>query len=59
MARKTVNGPKQLGTVLIFKQGVDPSEVARRLELMRDLLDGQPRLNEFNPDWGFPVWYIP
>jgi Asp-tRNA(Asn)/Glu-tRNA(Gln) amidotransferase C subunit len=49
----------QAGTVLIFKEGVSKEEAQKRLEALRDILDYLPRVNEFNPEWGGPVWYIP
>jgi hypothetical protein len=55
----------QAGTVLVFKEGVSKEEAQKRLEALRDILDlgyflsGMPQVQEFNPDWGGPVWYVP
>ena len=56
----------QTGAVLVFKPGVTKEEAAKRLEALRDIVDldyyypkGMPRINEFNPEHGGPVWYLP
>lgn len=56
---KSYKDREQVGTVLVFKEGVTPDEAARRLALLRDILAYDPHINKFNPDWGGPVWYIP
>ena len=50
---------KQAGTVLVFKEGVSKEEAQKALDALKHLLAYTPRVNEFNPDWGGPVWYIP
>jgi len=60
MADKT-----QTGTVLVFKEGVSKEKIRERLKALNDILDlkyyldGKIHLNEFNPNWGGPVWYVP
>ena len=69
----------QIGCVLVFKSGVDPNEIIKRLQAIADVaepLDYAPdpnaknvvanrhgeavvELRKFNPDHGFPAWYIP
>ncbi len=57
--------PEQVGTVLVFREGVCKEEVEHRLKELRDILDetywvgGKPPINSFNPQWGGPVWYVP
>lgn len=55
----------QQGTVLVFKEGVDPEEIRKLIaENMGHLLDTSYNpdgfhVNEFNRQHGGPVWYIP
>lgn len=51
--------PSQLGSVLIFKPGVEIGDVKERLQQLADILEYVPRVNEFDPAWGSPVWYVP
>lgn len=58
---------KQRGVVLVFKPEVTQAQAqAAVAELAaKGLLDvgyycgGVPHINEFNPDHGGPVWYVP
>jgi hypothetical protein len=50
---------EQAGVLLVFKEGVSAEEAQKALEALRALLDYQPRVQTFNPDWGYPVFYIP
>jgi len=56
---------RQAGVVLVFKEGVSREEAQSRLEALKDILDlnyylsGMPPVQEFNPAWGGPVWYVP
>ena len=63
---------KQLGCVLIFRPEVSRSQAAAALEQLKSLLDipntplshlqsfeMRDMLREFDPEWGFPVWYVP
>lgn len=58
---------KQYGSVLVFKPGIDRRKIEEALEKMieADLVDtnyyisGIPRVNDFDPAFGGPVWYIP
>jgi len=54
-----MNEKLQLGAVLVFKPSVTSEEAAKALKVLEALLDYVPRVNEFNPDWGGPVWYVP
>ena len=51
--------PEQTGAVLVFKDGVSPEEAQKALAKLQDILQYQPNINTFNPNWGGPVWYIP
>lgn len=56
------SGPKenqQLGTVLVFRPGVTQKEAEEALKKLREVLQYEPNLHSFNPEWGGPVWYIP
>ncbi len=56
---------KRYGTVLVFKPGIEREEIQEALEDMVGLLDGDcwleqtPPINEFDDQYGGPVWYIP
>ena len=50
---------KQVGAVLVFKEGVSEKEAALALQKIKELLAGPPQIASFNPDWGGPVWYVP
>lgn len=55
----------QLGTVLVFKPGTTREEAEAALKKLDGLVDtgyyvgGKPHLNEFDEEYGGPVWYIP
>ncbi len=53
------SGNRQKGCVLVFKPGTSDQKIAYALARMEKILDYQPRVNEFNPDWGGPAWYLP
>lgn len=56
---------KRLGTVLAFKEGVSETEAKEALEKLAPLLEpmyigGEGyHLSKFDPDFGWPVFYIP
>lgn len=56
---------KRLGTVLAFKEGIGEAEAKAALEQLAPLLepmyigDETYHLFKFNPEHGWPVWYIP
>jgi len=58
---------KQCGAVIVFSTGIDKKEAEQMLkqlmEKMNDngiyMLDRQPRVHEFDPEYGSPVFYIP
>lgn len=51
---------EQAGVLLVFREGVTAEEAQKRLDALRDILDGpSPRVSTFNPDWGYPCFYIP
>jgi hypothetical protein len=54
-----VSDPLQTGAVLVFKPSVSPEQAAEVLKALHYLLEYVPRVNEFNPEWGGPVWYVP
>jgi len=54
-----MSGKKQLGAVLVFKPGVSADKAKQALKDMGALLEYQPGVNQFDPAWGGPVWYIP
>lgn len=53
----------RMGTVLVFKEGIDLEEARRALESIRAVLDTSdehtPSIHFFDPSMGGPVWYIP
>jgi len=51
----------KMGVVLTFKEGVSQAAVERFLDIANagDILDGVSSINEFDPEFGGPVWYIP
>jgi hypothetical protein len=61
---------KKRSVVLVFKPGVGKGEIERMLSVVRNSLDqeyhgdqanqlNRPTIHEFNPDHGYPVFYIP
>jgi hypothetical protein len=50
---------RQLGAVVIFREGVTREQVEAALKLIANVTAGTPHVNGFNPEWGSPVWYIP
>lgn len=55
----------QYGTVLVFKKTVTKAQAEAALKKIYDVVEldyyvaKEPYVNEFNPEWGGPVWYIP
>lgn len=53
-------GEKQLvGSVLVFREGISKEEAYEAIRKIYPLLEYMPAINEFDPYWGDPVWYIP
>jgi hypothetical protein len=52
---------KQAGAVIVFRVGVSAEAAQRAIDALHelDLLEGQPKVREFDSEWGGPVWYIP
>ena len=58
---------KQLGTVLVFSPNVDKKEIESfLLSIMKkqnddgiNLIDAYTGLHEFDPEHGYPVFYVP
>lgn len=58
---------KRLGAVIIFREGVTREKAEAMLRGMEDAevvegshwVGGKTPVEEFNPEWGGPVWYIP
>ena len=48
----------QVGAVLIFRDDVTKEEATQALLKLSSLLQSV-RVENFNPDWGSPVWYVP
>ncbi len=59
--KQTETEKTQLGMVMVFKMGTTKAQIEKALALkgMKEILDYPPRINEFNPDWGGPVFYVP
>lgn len=51
--------PEQHGAVIVFRPDVSKEQAEKALEKLASLLDHTPRVNSFNPDWGYPVFYVP
>lgn len=51
-------GERLVATLLQFKEGVTKEQAEERLKALEDIID-PPAVNEFNPDWGYPTFYIP
>ena len=61
----------RIGAVIVFRADVDKKEAANILDGIKELLDlGQKignndwekivnSINEFDDEWGGPVWYLP
>ena len=49
----------QYGAVVVFKPEVSHEEAEKALEKIKGLLAYDPRVNDFDPAWGGPVWYVP
>jgi hypothetical protein len=64
MARKN---QKRLGVVLVFKEGLDRAKAEGLIQKLVTegyldtsyYVEQKPTVNEFNPEYGGPVWYIP
>ena len=47
------------GSVVVFNSGVTITAAQVALESIQHLLDHPPMVNEFDPEMGGPVWYVP
>lgn len=56
---KKTDQPKLAGVLIVFKEGISAEEAQKRLEALSDITDYSPKVQEFNPDWGYPCFYIP
>jgi hypothetical protein len=50
---------KQLGCVLVFSKGMSTADAETVLASIEEHLDHTPRVEEFDPAMGGPVWYLP
>ncbi len=51
---------RQTGAVLVFEEGVTKEQAERLLaRLQRELKLESSQVQEFNPTWGQPVFYVP
>jgi len=55
---------KRYGVVIAFKKGVTKEQALRALVDIDEKIDiidwdNGSNLNEYNAEWGGPVWYIP
>ena len=50
---------RQTGVLIVFKEGVSKEEAEKALKALDSLVDYQPKVQEFNPDIGYPCFYIP
>jgi hypothetical protein len=46
------------GAVLVFNPGIGEDEASKIIDMIRDKVSSA-HVEEFNPDHGSPVWYIP
>lgn len=51
--------PTQAGVVLTFREGVTVEQAETALKMLEGILDHEPRVQTFDPNWGSPVFYIP
>lgn len=55
----------RLGAVIIFQQSITQEQAEAALQNLEDAgiietaFRGYSRVNEFDPEYGGPVWYIP
>ena len=54
-----MSAQKQVGTVIVFKEGVTKEQALKALIPLRDLLACGPQVRMFDPELGWPVFYIP
>lgn len=50
---------KYHGTVLVFKAGLTQEEIKEALSKIADTLETGPRIQSFDDEYGWPVFYIP
>ena len=55
--------PAQAGTLLVFTDRTSPERakviLAQIVAKYATELDFEPKINTFNPNWGYPTFYIP
>ena len=55
------SGRNLCGALIVFREGMTKEEVADIIRRMANagMLEHTPRINEFDPEWGYPTFYIP
>ena len=53
--------PTQSGVVLLFRDGTSPEDAQKIVNKLAEQgdIENCPRVRQFDPEWGQPVWYIP
>jgi hypothetical protein len=51
--------PTKVGAVIVFRDGTTEKQATDALKKLKDVLDYQPRIQSFDPNYGGPVWYVP
>jgi len=50
---------RQTGVLIVFKEGVSKEEAQKAIKSLDNLWEYKPKVQEFNPDIGYPCFYIP
>lgn len=50
---------KHHGTVLVFKPGLTQAEIKEALSSIKEVLASDVRIQSFDDEYGWPVFYIP
>ncbi len=53
------NGKIRVGTVLVFKEGMDKKAAKNAIKQIQHLLERPVDIEEFDASSGGPVWYVP
>ena len=57
--RRKSHAETNLASLIHFRPGVSEAEIVRALKTIERVLAGPVDINEFDPDYGTPTFYIP